>query len=122
MNYNLTYDDQLNIIKGHFDGVITQESLQAAFIVFMNFMQEKKCNRILNDIRDAIFDLSTLDLYYLPKYLSKIEYPHLSKRAIVVNAIDDSLRFWETVLVNSSWSVKIFTDPEEAIEWLTRDR
>ena len=67
---------------------------------------------------------SVVDLYDLPTLYEEQGLERGSKGAVVLPAanakVAEDARFHETVCLNRGWQVKVFTDCQEAIDWLTK--
>ncbi len=120
MPFEIKYDDNTACMMCHMSGKINQQVIDEVLSVLIPQMKKNDCLRILNDLRDAEIDLSTVDIFNLPKMFVKAGIDPLSKRAVVVKAPTDDLSFFENVFVNQAQLVKVFTDYDEALKWLTR--
>lgn len=76
---------------------------------------------MLNDLRKAKFKQSTFHIYNMPRIVAKQGVPSSSRRALVVPDTSEDFSFLETVSVNVGQQVKIFTDMDEALAWLTKE-
>ncbi|MDD2469230.1 MAG: hypothetical protein PHI97_35165, partial [Desulfobulbus sp.] len=82
---------------------------------------ETKCLKVLNDLRGHCNLSSVFDVYEMSKMLTGAKMPRSCKRALVVNEITANFQFMEDTQVNAGYMVKLFTDPESALEWLMKD-
>jgi len=63
--------------------------------------------------------LKIWDLYNLPQKYSAEGYPRNSQLAVLVNeSYKETFDFYETVSVNNGYKIKVFTNKNEAINWL----
>jgi hypothetical protein len=64
---------------------------------------------------------TSIDIYNLPKLYNQIGIPKTIRAALLVgdqsHPIED-IRFFETVCLNSGYSVRIFSDRNAALNWL----
>jgi len=76
------------------------------------------CTRVLCDERELEYAIGTLDIYKSASMISKTA-PHIARVAIVCDPLflEDG-QFWETVAVNRGLMVRMFTEMEEARDWL----
>jgi len=84
---------------------------------------EKNCSLCLSDYREATIEMSTLQIYDLPKVLSDLVNsfdlrPNQFKRAIIVGKGLRDYNFFETVTLNAGQNIRLFQDIEEAKLWL----
>ena len=82
------------------------------------------CFFVLNDMREATVKLSMLEIYELPKTLRDIFASsglnvYKVKQALVITKDLKEHKFFETVTLNRSQSIKYFVDMDEARKWLS---
>ena len=75
------------------------------------------CKRILNELRDAEAT-RTIETYNMPDTAKKAGVTELYKRALVVGDKAPDFIFLETVFVNRGHQVKMFTNIDDARDWL----
>jgi hypothetical protein len=78
----------------------------------------------LSDYREAELDLSVVELYDVPRIISRESasqglLANKFKRAIVVKRDLQDFSFFETVTLNSGQNAKLFQDLDEAKKWLS---
>ncbi len=84
---------------------------------------EEKVKKVLVDVRALEGALDTLEAYEIPdKYFPTIRDPNVITRAAIVDLkeSEDRYRFFETVAQNRGFNLFIFSNPEEAVEWLKK--
>ena len=117
IQFTTTIKDDLLIVrtKGRDESPEEVEKYGASVI---EICKKKGCNKILIDERELKYNISTVDIYYLAKYYAEI-VPSLVKAALVYNpAFKDDAKFWEDAITNRGLIVRIFTDIEQARQWL----
>ncbi len=82
---------------------------------------KKGCFRVLIDMRAAGVDLSFMDVFNGPRFIDEAGISRRTKRALVVPASFAEADFLETVSRNQGQNLKVFRDPEEALDWLLGD-
>jgi len=126
VSYTIHFDKETQILTGILSGVITNKVL-----IQYTRDTEKICRKmnpvkILSDYRDASFDFSVVDLYYLPEKHNRLLKSlgtdiYGLKRAILIDPKDEKMgHFFENVANNRGQRVKVFCDESEAIDWLTQ--
>jgi hypothetical protein len=118
MTISVHYDPKKDLGIGNMTEKIDTKVLDAFAVEVLNLISKHDCKRFLNDLRNAKLDLSTIDLYRLPEMLNSVGIPRTLKRAIIVSTDLKDYAFFETTSVNRGHRVKIFMDPDEAIDWL----
>ena len=76
----------------------------------------------LTDLRKAEFALSSMETYTIPDMMteisSELNLPHWSRRAVVVSEVTKDHSFFETVLINRGFNIKLICNQNQAINWL----
>jgi hypothetical protein len=124
MSHTIHYNPQDCMIEVTAQGVVNREEFGEIFAQAAQLAKEKDCLLFLNDFRGATLNVSTLDIYDLPKSLDAIATPlglHAErfKRALVIapKHVKDA-SFAEDVTVNRGQQAKFFQDIDEARTWL----
>ena len=104
-------------------GIINIQMIKGAIPELARLLKEHNCFLILNDSREAVPDVSTIDIYSLPKFFSEMlseagVQVHKLRRAIIVSKDMNEFAFFETVSRNRAQNVMLFRDPDEAKKWL----
>jgi len=89
----------------------------------VKMLMENKTYLYFADYREAKLNLSTMDIYEIPKLLSDTFIPYGGsiyklKRAIVILKDFEDYRFFENVTLNQGQNAKLFYDVDEAKKWL----
>lgn len=121
MKYTLSYDQKRDIIVGRIEGEMVPALVKEMASEFAGLVRSSGCHRLLNDLRDARITHSTFEIYSMPRIVDEREVPVTCRRALVISEEADDFRFLETVSVNYGQQVRVFSDPETAIEWLMAD-
>ncbi len=124
MSHLVRYDAEAGLIILSIQGTIDSSTIRKVVSEVIRISEEHKCLLILSDLRDATAGLSTVDIYNLPRMLSKMLSVeglqiHNFRRAVVVAADMDDFSFFETTSVNRAQNVKVFRDMDEAKKWLS---
>jgi len=80
-------------------------------------MEAHQCSRLLVDIRGIEGRLSILDTFSIVSNYSSSQ----GMRTAIIDLPENRswFEFYETVCTNRGYHHKVFTDPEEAVRWLT---
>ena len=84
---------------------------------------ENKVKKVLTDVRALEGRLGVLDGYEIvKKHFPKMKDPSVISQIAIVDLkeFSGSFKFFEDVAVNRGFRVRIFSDIEEAIDWLQR--
>jgi len=75
-------------------------------------------HRLLQDHRQASLEMSTLEIFKLPRVAKAFGLASNTKVALVYDPEQKDYQFIETTTVNQGYVLKIFTDIREAKIWL----
>jgi DNA-directed RNA polymerase subunit H (RpoH/RPB5) len=123
MSFQALFNEKDQIIESHLHENFTWATIEKMVPELSKLISEKKCNNILLDFRASKIDLPTLKIYLTPDKLSE-EFKKFGinilnlRRAILVISNDENYRFLETVSLNQSQKLRIFSDENLAKEWL----
>ncbi len=112
----LIIDDVMHIkLRGKFP-VAVLNSNKNAFLPVIEKCLENACSKIIIDIRDLVINLSVVELHK-----AGADAAFLSWRGLKVVAVarkETVSSFFDTVAFNRGGRVRVFTDWDEAMEWL----
>ena len=102
-------------------GKRTKESIKKATEGIVEKCQENKCSKVLVDIRDFSERINITEIFDLAsKELPEITMSKINKVAIVDNeGFNYNKNFFENVARNRGHNVKIFTNIDNAMQWLS---
>ena len=124
MSHTIIYNPETHIIEATVQGTVNLNEMKEIFYEGVQIAMEKGIFLSLSDFREATSNLSTMDIYNLPKILSDIAIPlglniYKFKRAIVTAKDSSDFHFAENVTSNQGQNAKFFNDIEEAKKWLS---
>ncbi|KAF0140383.1 MAG: hypothetical protein FD122_2497 [Stygiobacter sp.] len=117
------YNPELGIIETKYSGIVTfNEIVEFSSEVIITAI-ENDCFFTLGDYSEAEVEITTLEIYKMPKIIAdKVAplgvHPHKFKRAFVIAEHQKDFYFFETVTLNSGQNAKIFRTIEDARNWL----
>jgi hypothetical protein len=118
MSFTVEYDQENRCLISRLTGPMDTEEMGKYSRAIVLTGQEHSCKCLLNDMSQAELDLTTIDIFYLPKTLEAAGIDRSWKRAILFAKDFPSFRFVETRMINEGQLVRIFQDHDAAIEWL----
>ena len=86
--------------------------------IYWSILKEYDCHKSLIDYRNFNFTKNTFEIYARPQIVLKITGTNRIMMAVLVERIDQDYRFLETVYLNQGITIKMFTEFEEAVNWL----
>ncbi len=121
MPFEVKYDKDTACLMAKMTGTIDEQFVNDLIAAMIPILKKYKCTRILNDAREANTILSTINIYEIPKKISEAGFSPLTRRAMVVSEPVHDIIFYETVSKNQAQLVRIFTDYDDALKWVTAD-
>jgi hypothetical protein len=85
------------------------------------FFKRHRTERCLLDLRNVENKASLDTLYELPDAYRQMSIPLKTRLGILASSKEseqESIRFYETICVNRGWTVKVFYQEGDAIDWL----
>ena len=126
MTHTVTYNPELGVIETVAQGNLNLSEAKEIISAITQIAIEKDCFLCLSDYRKATIEMSTLQIYDIPKILSDIVTsfglpPRKFKRAIIAEKGVNDYQFFETVTLNMGQQAKLFQDMDEARKWLCEE-
>ena len=123
MSHTVIYNSELHIVESKLQGDMTVGEAEEIVAKIAKLAKEKDCRLIFTDFREVSRKLPMWQIYELPNRLKNIFAAFdinvlLYKRANVVAKDLDDYVFHENVMVNRGQNEKVFTDIDQAKEWL----
>ena len=120
MSYELAYDPDKEIIYGRLYGYIDADVIMHVAIELAQLIQRHECYRFLNDAREATLTQSVHDVTRMPDIMAVAGVSLQCKRACVVREMSAETEFLQGIADVSGHNLRVFTDIDEANEWLMR--
>ena len=99
-------------------GIIDHASMIALFEASAEAAAKYHCHRFFLDHRSSPLNLNTAEMLKVPDELA--DHSILNhKAAFLFNEVGKTERFLETACLNRGVNAKVFTDPVQALMWLT---
>jgi hypothetical protein len=123
-DYTLATEAQNSHLFARLSGIRTLESVQGATVEVFDSALTNGLSRVLVDVRAFEGRLGVLDIYILVTELFQSLRGKGIKKAAIVDRPQSGMREWflETVAVNRSFNLRIFSEVEEARQWLLANR
>ncbi len=119
MGITVHYDEEHDCLVGTLKGIMTQAAIQAYSEEVVNMAPSYTSRRLLTDMREAELDMGKGEIYFLPGVLNDVGLNQSWQRAIVMSIQHKDYEFYERVCQSQGFTVKIFSDLEQAFNWLT---
>lgn len=122
MSYYLDVEKKDGVLWVKATGTRSFENVLAISKDIMAACTEHEVKKVLLDVRALKGRLSTMESYEIPdKYFPKIRDRSVVDRTAIVDwkEADGRAPFFELVAENRGFMIRIFSDTDQAIEWLT---
>ena len=123
MSWNVEYNSELGIVEGRYIGHVTDEDFKQATVKAVNLSKANQAHLFLIDDSEWKGGTTIFGLYDLANTFEELGFDRDSRAALILPAAGtpevEHARFFETACVNRGWKVKLFTDYQEAMGWLT---
>ena len=121
MPWNVKVDPELGLIEDIYSGCVTNLDIKAATAKALAIATNVSFRRFLANFSDAeTVDLSTIDLYALPKRWLNLQADRRNRSAVLVPdvpAIRQQAKFYESACINRGWQVQVFSKRQDALDW-----
>ena len=123
MPWSYKHNPTLQIVEVFYSGEITARDLGESSSALIALEKEKGMNWFLIDATEMKLTASLLDVYDLPtkQYLEE-SADRFGRVAVLLPSCSktrEAVQFYETVCKNRGWMVQVFSNRQEAIDWLT---
>ncbi len=123
MAWKVAMDEENGFIHTVYSDTVTKNDILASTTETLKMLSGKGPQKFLSEWIDAISNLSTLDIFAIPGEWEAFEASKGSVLALVVQKTTKSQKdgkFYENACVNRGWRVRVFTQRNDAIEWLKK--
>lgn len=120
MAYEIQVKLEKDFLNVHVKGERDSESIKKVTKDILTKCIDRKCFNVLIDVRDFKNRIGTLEIFMLASAeLPEIIKGKLEKVAIVdQRGFEDKIKFFEDVARNRGHNVRMFTEYDEAINWI----
>ena len=121
MPYKIHIHTEREFIEVVYSGPVTPDEVLEVDSKTIKLERKNVPNLYLSDFLNANLTFSILDLYNKPSTWTKRGFNPLNKLAIISTNFGkqwEDLKFFETTSLNQGLNVKIFSNREDALDWL----
>lgn len=118
MGYQIEYLSEDDIVQVSVSGEFNFEGILNIATETVRELSKYGSHRVLQDQRDAKLELSTLEIFKLPRVARALGLANNTKIALVYRENLVDYQFVETTTVNQGYVLKIFSDLKAAKKWL----
>jgi hypothetical protein len=123
MSWQTVHNKKLGILEVTFSGSPDIEELKEAVLFSLNLCRINQVTRVLADCSGLVTanDDSILKNYELGTFYESLSIEVVMKEAIILPVSEKAasmMYFFETTARNRGFNVRVFSNREEALEWL----
>jgi len=122
MPWDVRYIEESNVVETRYSGRLTTDELHDVVVATFELGKARGTHSFLGDCSELGAPDSLVDIYTLVKFYETLPVDPGAKEALVLpaaQAVQHDLGFYETVAQNRGFNVRLFTDREHALAWLT---
>jgi hypothetical protein len=120
-NWKIDYIKNKRFIYVNSHGRLNNDDITQLTTEAIKSAQKHNVNNFLLDHRELIPDLSIIDIFCIPKIGQSLGFYNRGKLAVVYSESEDfkdKFNFFDTVLFNRGYNIRLFTKIKEAEKWL----
>ena len=121
MEWESKYIQEDGIVATTVHGFATLERIKNITIVLLNLAKQYNSHKFITDYRNISQCISTMEIHSLPQTLLDIGFSRSNYVALVYSADSpdaSNFTFFDARCFNSSMNIRVFTDYDEAYNWL----
>ena len=124
MVLSVIFHEQAGYIHSVYGGELDMPGIREVIDAVGLAVKAHNCYRVLNDFTKCTLTASITDIYDLPKLIVRrgreldVSVYKIKRALVIPAAAYENFRFFETVSLNNSQTVKIFTEEQPARDWL----
>jgi hypothetical protein len=110
-----------NIVELVYADIVTPAELTAALLAAANLSRQHRTNLFFADCTDMVGGHSVTDLYFLISAYESAGLNYGLKEALLLPMMQspaEEVKFYEIACHNRGYKVKIFTEKQDALNWL----
>ncbi len=128
MSCTIVFDAGVGVVKATYIGNEEFDSLSSSVDATIKELLDNNCSRLLCDLSQSTIRMSVFEIVRIEKIINDAFRAHnilpmKIKRAMVrkINKANlDNYHFFETSSVNNLHRVKVFSQSDEALDWLLK--
>ena len=123
MSVAVTFNPEFGTIESVLADRVTAEDLRTHETQCLALAKENETTRFFTDASAATLTMSVFDLHDLPQLYQDRGLQRPVRIAILPPSSERGRKlvdFYETTCANRGWAVKVFTERQEALDWLRR--
>ena len=124
MSWKIEFVKEDGILHLKAEGVMNIDLIKQMSSQAIGYAVEYGTNKYLVDLRKMVPEVSTMNIHDLPKILRDFGLTLRSRIAVLFSPSSEKkedFSFFETVSLNRGLQVRLFMDPDEALQWLKDD-
>ncbi len=121
MPFEITYNDKDDYIVSTFTGLINMTMVHEYLDALIPVLEKTGARRLLSDSTEAQVQVSAMDIMQFPHLAEASPLTAGLKRAALAAEGSSGYLMYETFSKMQGQNVRVFTDRDEAVQWLLTD-
>ncbi len=121
MSWTIEFDELQQLLRVTSNSVLGVDQIRQLTVEVINAVNTNSISRVLLDYRGMTPEIETVDIYRLPRLYDGQQLQRAVRAAMVVSHHSEKLAdfaFYEDVVQNAGFQIRVFTDYESARQWL----
>ncbi len=125
MPWQIKQPENAPIIEIQYSGVVTPADLAQGVGGVLELVKRQGITRVLTDCTSITGGPSPVELFFRAESAAPTSIAYAVREAVLLprsSVVARDVEFWETTCRNRGLQTKVFTDREEAIDWLLESK
>jgi hypothetical protein len=121
MPWKAKINESDRFIELTYSGIVTPDELQEALLAAVTLSKDHRTDLFFADCSSMAGGHSIADLYFLISAYPAAGARHGVKEALLLPRMEspaEEVRFYETACLNKGYTVKVFSEKHDALDWL----
>lgn len=114
----VSYNPEEQYLTAVIDGKLDMEAIERSMKEMNTMVDRHQCRTVLYDLRGIDLALETHEVYYIPRFMREEGNTDLKRAVVFPVAFEQDFSFFETVSANQGLNTRIFTEYDQALDWL----
>ena len=119
MEWGIDLDTQKRIVMVKVTGILKAAPLREMTAELRDTVLKHESKLLLLDYTETVSGLQPYEIFERPKVLQELNFPPDVKVAVLFRTLNEDTQFLENVHRNKSFPVRVFSDRNLALSWLS---
>ena len=119
MKWVIHFDTPNRVVMVKVSGIMNAAPLREMTAELRDAVLEHQSKEVLLDYTETLSGLEPYEIFERPRVLQELSFPADVKVAVLFLALNEDTQFLENVYRNKSFPVRVFSDRNLALSWLS---